>query len=328
MENYQFPPQYSHQRLAEHFTHGGTPLDPYSKMPEGVIHSPRHGRSDQVYPSPLTMDAMPMLLYPDVSSTPQQYSSPVQYSYDNFRVSPTLGDNYMSMSPHYEVLPSNPSRGMDFGVDPHIVRPQRFSEPWVSYPGIQTPSPIPELPRRASTSAVPSCTARRPGSQLQLVPHRQYPPPHSKTKGQYVDDATLQSPILFDLIGGTQRGIAVKDAMNKRYHNLVGRDDPMFEESGSSVALRFEWPGYKSWSRQIKTNDWRKTRRPITRAKLATDISKSLALFMQEMESEPIDPQNEKWRFGPGLITVDQISLVALEHVSKGSWQPHFYINT
>ena len=55
-----------------------------------------------------------------------------------------------------------------------------------------------------------------------------------------MDDATLQPPILFDLIGSTQHGIAVKDAMNKRYHNLVGRDDPMFEESGSSVALRFE----------------------------------------------------------------------------------------
>ena len=75
---------------------------------------------------------------------------------------------------------------------------------------------------------------------MQLVPHRPYPPPHSKTKGQYVDDATLQPPILFDLIGSAQRGIAAKDAMNKRYHNLVGRDDPMFEESGSSVALRFE----------------------------------------------------------------------------------------
>jgi hypothetical protein len=75
---------------------------------------------------------------------------------------------------------------------------------------------------------------------MQLVPHRPYPPPHSKTKGQYVDDATLQQPILFDLIGSSQRGIAAKDAMNKRYHNLVGRDDPMFEESGSSVALRFE----------------------------------------------------------------------------------------
>lgn len=125
-------------------------------------------------------------------------------------------------------------------VDPHIVRPQRFSEPWFPYSGVQTPSPVPELPRRASTSAVPSSTVRRSGSQLQLVPHRPYPPPHSKTKGQYVDDATLQQPILFDLTGTTQRGIAVKDAMNKRYHSLVGRDDPMFEESGSSVALRFE----------------------------------------------------------------------------------------
>ena len=201
-----------------------------------------------------------MLLYPGASPVPPQYSTPNQYPYDDLRISPNLDNNYLAMSPHYEVLPSNSSRAMDFGVriafiytfyqlftlsaraqvDPHLVRSQRFSEPWISYPGIQTPSPIPDLPRRASTSAVPSSTARRSGSQLQPVPHRQYPPPHSKTKGQYVDDATLQPPILFDLIGNTQHGIAAKDAMNKRYHNLVGRDDPMFEESGSSVALRFE----------------------------------------------------------------------------------------
>ena len=47
----------------------------------------------------------------------------------------------------------------------------------------------------------------------------------------------------------------------------------------------------------------------------------------QEMESEPAEPQSEKWRLGPGHITIDQITLVALEHVSKGSWQPHFYVN-
>ena len=152
----------------------------------------------------------------------------VQWISESVKCSPILFAPFRSTSPAH------------IQVDPHIVRPQRFSEPWVSYPGIQTPSPIPDLPRRASTSAVPSGSSRRSGSQLQLVPHRQYPPPHSKTKGQYVDDATLQQPILFDLIGSTQRGIAVKDAMNKRYHNLVGRDDPMFEESGSSVALRFE----------------------------------------------------------------------------------------
>jgi len=329
MEPYPFPSHYPHQsRLVDHgpFTHASPALDEYPKMSQGAMNPPRHGRSDQVYASSMGMDTMPMLLYPGTPPTPH-YQNLGQYPYDNLRVSPSMDSNYMPVSPHYEVIPSNSSRAVDFGVDPHIARPQRFSEPWLPYQGIQTPSPIPELPRRASTSAVPSTTARRSGSQLQLVPHRPYPPPHSKTKGQYVDDATLQTPILFDLIGNNQRGIAVKDAMNKRYHSLVGRDDPMFEESGSSVALRFEWPGYKSWSRQIKTNDWRKTRRPITRAKLATDISKSLSLFIQEMENEPVEPHNEKWRLGAGHITIDQITLVGLEHVSKGSWQPHFYVS-
>ncbi|KAF9644046.1 hypothetical protein BDM02DRAFT_3122524 [Thelephora ganbajun] len=326
MDPYQFSSHYPQQSRLTDFPHDSPALDQYPKMTEGTINLQRHGRSDQVYASPMAVDTMPLLIYPGTPSTPQ-YSNLNQYPYDNLRTPPTLDNNYIPMSPHYEVLSSNSSRAVDFGVDPHIARPQRFSEPWLSYPGIQTPSPVPELSRRASTSAVPSSTARRSGSQLQLVPHRQYPPPHSKTKGQYVDDATLQPPILFDLIGSTQRGIAVKDAMNKRYHNLVGRDDPMFEESGSSVALRFEWPGYKSWSRQIKTNDWRKTRRPITRAKLATDVSKSLSLFIQEMENEPADPHNEKWGFGPSLITIEQITLVALEHVSKGSWQPHFYVS-
>ena len=229
-------------------------------MSAGAINPPRHGRSDQVYASPMNMGTMPMLMYPGTSSAPP-YSNMGQYPYDNLRIPPTLDNNYVPVSPNYEILPSNSSRAMDFGVrtvfiypficfnsppptrtqvDPHVARPQRFSEPWLPYSGIQTPSPAPELPRRASTSAVPSSAVRRSGSQLQPVPHRQYPPPHSKTKGQYVDDATLQPPILFDLTGSTQRGIAVKDAMNKRYHSLVGRDDPMFEESGSSVALRFE----------------------------------------------------------------------------------------
>ena len=47
----------------------------------------------------------------------------------------------------------------------------------------------------------------------------------------------------------------------------------------------------------------------------------------QEMENEPIDSHNEKWRLGTGHITIDQLTLVALEHVSKGSWQPHFYVS-
>lgn len=138
MEHYQFPSHYHRQsRLADHdpFVHPSPPLDPYSKvgapqsfdpsrmnlkllaqMSDGMIASPRHGGSHQIYASPITMDPMPMLLYPGASPTPPQYSGPNQYTYDNLRISPTLDNSYLAMSPHYEVLPSNPSRVMDFGV--------------------------------------------------------------------------------------------------------------------------------------------------------------------------------------------------------------------
>ena len=64
-----------------------------------------------------------MLLYPGASPTPQEYSNTSQYTYDNLRIPPTLDNNYISMSPHYEVLPSNPSRIMDFGVRIVFISP-------------------------------------------------------------------------------------------------------------------------------------------------------------------------------------------------------------
>ena len=146
MEPYQFPSHYPHQsRLADHnlFTHAGSPAhDQYPKvgapviqaslpvgaqeshvqMSEGAIDPPRHTRSDQVYASPMSMDTMPMFLYPGTSSTPHS-SNLSQYPYDNLRIPPTLDNNYISMSPHYEVLPSNSSRAMDFGVRTVFIYP-------------------------------------------------------------------------------------------------------------------------------------------------------------------------------------------------------------
>lgn len=145
MEPYQFPSQYPHQsRLADHdlFAHGGPAHDQYPKvgdpiiqpslavgaqeshaqMSEGAINPPHHSRSDQVYASSMTMDTTPMFLYPGTSSAPH-CSNLGQYPYDNLRIPPTLDNNYISMSPHYEVLPSNSSRRMDFGVRTVFIYP-------------------------------------------------------------------------------------------------------------------------------------------------------------------------------------------------------------
>ena len=98
---------------------------------------------------------------------------------------------------------------------------------------------------------------------------------------------------------------------------------------------------------QVKTTDWRKDPKPITRAKLGTEIAKSLELFIevslcdlymhssrthgirQGMQNETVKRSLRRWRVGEvgtGHINVDNVELVALERVSKGSWQPVFHL--
>jgi hypothetical protein len=138
MEDYQFPSHYSHQsRLTDHdpFVHGSPPLNSYSKVGVSNHSIPRwtklklhaqmsdHGGSHQLYSSPITMDPMPILLYPGASPAPSHYSDPSQYTFDNLRISPTLDNSYLTVSPHYEVLPSNSSRPMNFGVRTMSIYP-------------------------------------------------------------------------------------------------------------------------------------------------------------------------------------------------------------
>ena len=41
-----------------------------------------------------------------------------------------------------------------------------------------------------------------------------------------------------------------------------------------------QWPGYQPWSRQVPTRDFRNPPGPITRAKLAKNVAKSVARFI------------------------------------------------
>jgi hypothetical protein len=42
--------------------------------------------------------------------------------------------------------------------------------------------------------------------------------------------------------------------------------------------------------------------------------------------NESMTPGNERWRVGQGFIQVDDLVLVRLVHVSKGSWQAEFRV--
>jgi len=98
----------------------------------------------------------------------------------------------------------------------------------------------------------------------------------------------------------------------------------MFMHRGPSVSIRLKWPGYGNWSRQIPTKDFRSPPGPITKAKLAKNIARTVERFIKEKEKQVLDPdEDDSWRVGTGHIGVDDLVLVGLQHVSKGSWQAH-----
>jgi hypothetical protein len=123
-------------------------------------------------------------------------------------------------------------------------------------------------------------------------------------------------------------GYLIRDALNAAYTGLIQRDDAVFLGEAISIYIRIEWPGYPSWGRQIKTRDWRKTRRQITLAKLGTEVAKCLNFFIQQMDGKFDESTENPWQVGTNRIGVDDIALISLEPATKASWQPVFRLVT
>ena len=126
-----------------------------------------------------------------------------------------------------------------------------------------------------------------------------YKPHTTSDRKRYVEDVLLEAPIYFYEHSG-QCGISLYDALHSRVKNLANREQVVFEGRGPSVSIRlevsqytasffslshilfffFQWPGYRQWSRQIPTKDFRSPPGPITIAKLAKNVAKCVQRFM------------------------------------------------
>jgi len=178
---------------------------------------------------------------------------------------------------------------------------------------IPKPGPSPEIEHPLTFS---------PFQRGPMVPQKRYKPHTSSDRRRYVDEVNLEPSIHFYMQNPDEAGIPLKDAMHGRFARLHSRDEPMFQERGPSISVRINWPGYQPWSRQIPTRDFRNPPGPITRAKLAKNVAKSVARFIVEHKGRQMEEDGDiAWLVGPGKIDVFDLVLVRLDHVSKGSWQ-------
>lgn len=224
----------------------------------------------------------------------------------------------------------------------------------MSFPKLETSQEGPYFPGSPTTSAL-SSTGDSPVSSYPSYPYNSLSPSPSVLNfdqlpstsascscgcggGPAVPQGRYQNPqlpfspeysgiIKFSMSDG-RCGISMKAALDKVFSGFEDRDAPMLVDCGTSISLRLEWPGCHPWTKQIKTRDWRKTPRPITRAKLATEIAKTTRKFIDIMEDKP--QTDHRWRVGNGAnrININDLVLVRLERVSKASWQPHFRLLT
>ncbi|KAF9222378.1 hypothetical protein BS17DRAFT_709070 [Gyrodon lividus] len=165
-----------------------------------------------------------------------------------------------------------------------------------------------------------------------FIPQKIYQPYTEADRLRYIQKIILQKTIYFYSSDQSESGVLCEDALGLRLKHLKDKDDPMFCGCGPSVSICLQacmfkftsaWPGYRPWTNQIPTMDFKNPKGPITRIKLAKNIANCVRRFIEMMEKKTMEPDSDRrWKVGKQHIKVEDLVLVSLHHVSKGSWQP------
>ncbi|KIJ62031.1 hypothetical protein HYDPIDRAFT_169402 [Hydnomerulius pinastri MD-312] len=159
----------------------------------------------------------------------------------------------------------------------------------------------------------------------EFVPQSLYKPYTAADRERYIEQAVLSEPIIFMMEQPFEWGIPLNDALKGDMYRLLDKDEPVFEDCGPSVSVRISWPGYAPFHRSIPSRDFSKVKAPITKGKLAKNLANTAQRFIKKMSEKAMeDEADPRWKVGWQHIQAEDLILVSLHHVSKGSWQPQF----
>ncbi|KAH9963381.1 hypothetical protein BGW80DRAFT_1352193 [Lactifluus volemus] len=160
-----------------------------------------------------------------------------------------------------------------------------------------------------------------------VVPQHLWSPQHGNDFRQYVTNAELQMPVFFIQEDG-YFGLSLDDAARGRCHNL--RDARTVAHLGGKTTtfIRINWPGYHNFKRQVQIRDETPAHNPITLAKFAYHIGRSVESFIRSaVPDQNREPFAERWKFGPYGVNTAMIRIIGAIHVSAGSWMPILQLN-
>ncbi|KAH9166322.1 hypothetical protein EDB89DRAFT_1910744 [Lactarius sanguifluus] len=158
-----------------------------------------------------------------------------------------------------------------------------------------------------------------------VVPQTLWAPYHRNDFKQHVEDADLQLPIFF-IHGNGSLGLSLDDAANGRCRTL--RDANAHSQLGGKTTthIRISWPGYQDFKRQVQIRDETAAHNPITVARFAQHVGRSVDAFL----GNPISKENPdpRWEIGRSGVNRANIRVIGAVHVSAGSWMPILQLNS
>ncbi|KAH9993742.1 hypothetical protein BJV74DRAFT_884337 [Russula compacta] len=161
-----------------------------------------------------------------------------------------------------------------------------------------------------------------------VVPQALWSPHNVNDFRQYVSEAPLQMPIFFMQENGIL-GLSLNDAADGRCQTL--RDGRYSSARGkiyhaySHLGTQPSWPGYNDFKRQVQIRDETPAKNPITIAKFAHHVGRSVRAFLDPSHLIPNQtrrPGDDRWVIGQGRINPVNIRIIGAIHVSVGSWMP------
>ncbi|KAI9434974.1 hypothetical protein H4582DRAFT_2100711 [Lactarius indigo] len=158
-----------------------------------------------------------------------------------------------------------------------------------------------------------------------VVPQRIWSLRPITDRWQHVGEAVLQMPIFFEGIDG-RLGLSLEAAAAGRCHGLRNAQEFVPLGQKLSTSIRIAWQGYKDFKRRVQIRDATSEHNPITIARFAHHIGRSVDAFLKTCGPDP-DPTNGRWQIRPFGIQRCDIIVIGAVHVSAGSWMPILQLN-
>jgi len=121
-------------------------------------------------------------------------------------------------------------------------------------------------------------------------------------------------------------GIRLEDALQNRFTDLEGKDQPAFGDHFDSIkaSLWLQWPGYPPHTRQVHIRHARKIPVPISLSKAAHIIAREMDRnVLKRVDYRGTEPE---WQLGADSITLKDIYLTRVIRTSKASIEAEFQI--